>query len=432
MSQPAPTRRRWFLYGLVALIFATGVWYFGFHAEAPKGSGGPSFRMMRKANTAVPVRAVAVKRQPISVHLRAIGTVTPLNTVTVRPRVDGQLLSIAFTEGQQVKQGDVLVEVDPLPFQIRLAQVEGQHRQNLAQAQTVRADLERFKLLNQQTLVTQQQLEAQQALLTEKEGAIAASQALVDDARRQLAYTKVDAPISGRLGLRQVDVGNLVRSTDVSGIAVITQTKPISVLFTIPENDLQKVIEPLRRGEKLEVEAYDRTEKTRLAVGSLKTVDNQIDLSTGTLRLKAEFANDDEKLFPNQFVNVRMRVSTEADAIVVPTAVVQYGSRGTYVYMVNAESQATVRDVVLGPSDGNFQAVKSGLNPGDQVIIEGVDRLREGRPVTLVGDEAPKSPKGEGKGGRGEKGGKGGGGRGEKGEKGEKGGRGEKSGKSSS
>lgn len=429
MKHAVPSRRRWFLYGIVALTFLAGVWYFGFQAEAPKGSGGPSYRTMRKANTAVPVRAVPVERRAISVYLRAIGTVVPMNTVTVRPRVEGQLIGVNFTEGQEVKQGDVLVQIDPLPFQIKLAQVEGQQRQSLAQAQTARTDLERFKQLHQQTLVTQQQLEAQQALVAEKEGALAAGQALVDDARRQLDYTKVEAPIAGRLGLRQVDVGNLVRPTDAGGVAVITQTRPISVLFTIPENDLRKVVEPLRRGDQLEVEAYDRGDQARLATGVLKTVDNQIDLSTGTLRLKAEFANADERLFPNQFVNVRMRVDTVQDAVTIPSSVIQYGSRGTYVYVVSEESKATVRDVVLGATDGKFHAVKEGLKAGEQVIIEGVDRLREGRPVTLVGPDAPKAGKGgdgqKGRGGKGEKGG-----RGEKGGKGE--GKGDKSGKSSS
>jgi multidrug efflux system membrane fusion protein len=294
----------------------------------------------------------------------------------------------------------LLAEIDPLPYKIRLSQMEAQQRQNQAQLNTAKADLERFKKLHSQTLVTQQQLEAQQSLVAEREGAVAAEQALVDDARRQLAYTKVEAPIAGRLGLRQVDVGNLVRPGDAGGLVVITQTRPISVMLTVPENDLQKVVEPMRAGEPLTVEAWDRNDQNLLATGVLKTVDNQIDLATGTLRLKAEFANADEKLFPNQFVNVRLRVRTFKDALVVPTAAVQYGSRGTYVYLIGDEEKAKVRDVVVGPSDGATQSIAKGLEVGERVIVEGVDRLREGRVVVAVGDTPAPSAKGE----KGEKG----------------------------
>lgn len=387
--------RRWFLYSIVALAFAAGVWYLGFRAEPMKrpgyGFGGPRSKYFTQA---VPVRAVTVQRRDLSLHLNAIGTVVPLNTVTVRSRVDGPLLNVAFQEGQTVEEGQLLAEIDPLPYQIRLSQMEAQMRQNESQLRTAKSDLERIKPLQAQNLITQQQLEAQQALVAEKEGALAANQAQVDDARRQLAYTKIQAPISGRLGLRQVDAGNLIRAGDANGLVVITQTRPVSVTFTVPEIDLQKVLEPLRAGERLEVQAWDRSEKTVLASGALKTVDNQIDLATGTLRLKAEFANADDKLFPNQFVNVRMRVRTLKDAILVPSATIQFGSRGTYVFVVNEQTQAAVRDVVLGPADGDQQSITKGLEPGDKVILEGLDRLREGRPVILVGEETttPKKP----------------------------------------
>ena len=334
-----------------------------------------------------PVRAVAAQRADLPVYLRAIGTVSPFNTVTVRSRVEGELLKLAFIEGQEVTKGQLLAEVDAEPYRIRLAQMEAQLRQNQAQLQTVRNDLERFKQLSGQALVTQQQLEGQAALVAEREAAVAADQAQVEDVRRQLAYTKVEAPIAGRLGLRQVDVGNLVRPGDPDGIVVIKQTRPISVLFTVPEIDLQKVLDPLRAGESLRVEAWDRSEVSQLATGTLQTVDNQIELATGTLRLKAEFPNEDERLFPNQFVNIRLRVRTVKDAIVVPGAVVQFGSRGTYVFVINEKNEATVRDVVLGPADGMQQAIVKGLQVGELVALEGLDRLREGRLVTLVGDE---------------------------------------------
>jgi len=380
---PPPARRRWFLYAVVILIFGAAVWYFGTRAPAPVARS--SFRSSNSMPT--PVRAVAAQRADLPVYLRAIGTVSPFNTVTVRSRVEGELLKLAFVEGQEVKKGQLLAEVDAEPYRIRLAQMEAQLRQNQAQLQTVRNDLERFKQLSGQALVTQQQLEGQAALVAEREAAVAADQAQVEDVRRQLAYTKVEAPIAGRLGLRQVDVGNLVRPSDSDGIVVIKQTRPIAVLFTVPEIDLQKVVDPLRAGESLRVEAWDRSEVSQLATGVLQTVDNQIELATGTLRLKAEFANEDERLFPNQFVNVRLRVRTVKDAIVVPGAVVQFGSRGTYVFVINEKNEATVRDVVLGPADGMQQAIAKGLQVGELVALEGLDRLREGRLVTLVSDD---------------------------------------------
>ncbi len=420
-SAPSP-RRPWLLYGAVTLVFAAGVWYFGFRTDpAAAGAGRMSFRS-RSGSTATPVRVEPVQRRDLAVHLRAIGTVTPRNTVTVRSRVEGQLLKVHFQEGQQVTAGQLLAEIDPLPYEIRLAQAEARLRQNRAQLLTAKADLERVRQLHAQTLMSQQQLEAAQALVADREGAVAADQANVDDARRQLAYTRIEAPLAGRLGLRQVDAGNLIRPGDAGGIVVITQTRPINVLFTVPEQDLPKVLEPLRAGQGLPVEAWDRAEQQRLAAGLLNTVDNQIDLATGTVRLKAEFPNEDEKLFPNQFVNVRLRVRTFKDAVVVPVAAVQYGSRGTYVYLVTAEGLAAVRDVVLGPSEEGLQAVLQGLSGGERVVLEGIDRLREGRPVTIVAADGTVTPPPAGKGDKGGKGGKG-----EKSDSGGKGGKGEKS-----
>jgi multidrug efflux system membrane fusion protein len=380
-----------------------------------------SFRS-RSGSTATPVRVEPVLRRDLAVHLRAIGTVTPRNTVTVRSRVEGQLLKVHFQEGQQVAAGQLLAEIDPLPYEIRLAQAEARLRQNRAQLLTAKADLERVRQLHAQTLMSQQQLEAAQALVADREGAGAADQANVDDARRQLAYTRIEAPLSGRLGLRQVDAGNLIRPGDAGGIVVITQTRPINVLFTVPEQELPKVLEPLRAGQGLPVEAWDRAEQQRLAAGLLNTVDNQIDLATGTLRLKAEFPNDDEKLFPNQFVNVRLRVRTFKDAVVVPVAAIQYGSRGTYVYLVTEDSLAAVRDVVLGPAEEGMQSVLQGLSGGERVVLEGIDRLREGRPVTIVAADGTITPPPVGKGDKGGKGGKG-----EKADPGAKGGKGGKS-----
>lgn len=413
MSQ-APSRRRWFLYAAVALVFAGGVWYFSMRKPAAPMGMGAQWRQ-RNNNQATPVRAEVVQRRDLAVQLRAIGTVQPINIVTVRSRVEGELLSVAFTEGQAVEQGQLLAQIDPEPYRIKLAQMEAQLRQNAAQLRTAKADLERFQQLNGQALISSQQLEAQQALVADREGALAANQAQVDDARRQLAYTKIEAPIAGRLGLRQVDAGNLVRPSDTKGLVVITQTRPIAVAFTVPEMELRQVIDPLRAGEQMPVEAWDRNEQTLLATGVLRTVDNQIDLTTGTLRLKAEFPNADERLFPNQFVNVRLRVRTLSQVVAIPSAAVQFGSRGTYVFLVNEKNEATVRDIVLGAAEAPWQAVTKGLEAGDRVVIEGVDRLREGRPVLIVEKDGQSPPPpsanagGMGKGGPGAKGGKGGG-----------------------
>lgn len=342
---------------------------------------------MRSGTTPVPVKAGAVQQRDLPVYLKAIGTVVPLNTVTVRSRVDGQLLRVAFEEGQEVKKGQLLAEIDPASYKIQVAQAKGQQQQNLVQVKTARSDLQRFQQLHAQTLLTQQQLEQQQALVTEREGALAADDAAVANAQLQLAYTRIEAPIDGRLGLRQVDVGNLIRAGDTKGLVTITQTRPTAVMFTIPEMDLQKVLEPLRAGEKLVVEAWDRNAQKQLATGVLKSVDSQIEIATGTLRLKSEFPNQDELLFPNQFVNVKLRVQTLKNAIVVPGAAVQFGSRGTYVYVVNAKNEVNVRDIEMGPAEGAWQSIVKGLKPGELVVLEGTDRLREGRTVAVVPDK---------------------------------------------
>ncbi|RXK56162.1 MdtA/MuxA family multidrug efflux RND transporter periplasmic adaptor subunit [Oleiharenicola lentus] len=394
MSDKHPSsRRRWVLYVVIALVIAAGVWHFSSREKPTGNRWGPNPAWAGTSNSpAMPVRVVKAERRNLGIHLKAIGTVTPFNTVTVRSRVDGQLLKVAFDEGQQVEAGQLLAEIDPEPYRIALAQVEGRQQQNIAQLETARADLERFRQLYEKSLVTSQQMEAQQALVRQREGALAADKAAADDARLELTYTRIEAPISGRLGLRRVDAGNLVRANDTNGLVVITQTKPISVMFTVPEVDLAKVLEPMRAGEKLVAEAWDRSEQNLLATGVLTTVDNQIDLATGTVRLKAEFANADERLFPNQFVNVRLRVRTLADAVVIPAAAVQFGSRGTYVFVVNDKNQSTVREITLGPAEGQEQVVLSGLTPGEPVVLEGIDRLREGRNVVIVEDGVAVTP----------------------------------------
>jgi multidrug efflux system membrane fusion protein len=380
---------RWFLYGSVALGLAAAVWYFAFRAGPSKIRPAQPAWAGTEYPLPIPVRTVTAEAKNLPVTLKAIGTVTPLNTITVKSRVDGQLLRVAFKEGESVERGQLLAEIDPSSYRIALSQAEGQLKQNAARVKSARSDLERILDLHAKKLVTDQQREVQQALVSELEGALAVDQAQVDHARLQLAYTQVEAPIAGRLGFRRTDAGNLVRQSDAEGLAVITQTRPIAVRFTIPEVDLQRVLDPFRAGEALQVEAWDRNEKTVLATGVLKTLDNQIDIATGTLRLKAEFANEDERLFPNQFVNVRLRVRTLEQAVVIPSVAVQFGSRGTYVYVVNEAKKALIRDVVLGPTDGALQAITRGLKPSELVVLEGLDRLREGSSVVLANGTAP-------------------------------------------
>ncbi|HEX2099361.1 MAG TPA: MdtA/MuxA family multidrug efflux RND transporter periplasmic adaptor subunit [Candidatus Synoicihabitans sp.] len=381
--------RRRGLFAVVLLLLAGGVWYFGFRSPPPRELYPRPAWQGDAEQPPVPVRTVLTERKDLPVHLKAIGTVTPLNTVTVRSRVAGPLLRIEFTEGQQVRAGDLLAVIDPRPYEIRLAQTEAQWRQNLAQLTNARRDLERYQQLHERTLMTQQEMELQRTRVAELEAVAAADQAQVDDAKLQLSYTQIRAPISGRLGLRRVDVGNLIEPGNAEGIVVITQVRPVSVIFTVPENDLQQVLEPLRQGDTLTVEVWDRSERAQLARGVLRTVDNAINVATGTVRMKAEFPNKEERLFPNQFVNIRLRVRTLANAIVIPSAAVQFGSRGTYVYVIDGDNRAAVRELVLGVADGTQQSVVRGLNAGDAVVIEGLDRLREGRRVVLVDSPSP-------------------------------------------
>lgn len=394
MSVPSVprSRARWYLYAVVTVVVAASVWYLATRSAPKKqrypqpawaGTGQPPL---------VPVRTVVAQNQDLPVHLKAIGTVTALNTVVVKSRVDGQLLRVAFDEGGRVTKGQLLAEIDPASYRIALAEAEGQLRQAAAQAQSARSDLERIMTLHSNNLVTNQELDLQRALVAQREGALVTAQARVDDAQLQLDYTRIVAPIAGRAGMRAVDAGNLIKTNDADGVVTLTQTQPIAVVFTIPENDVSRVLEPFRAGEKLPVEAWDRTETRQLASGFLATIDNQIDIATGTLRLRAEFANDDDRLFPNQFVNVRLRVRTLQEAVVIPSAAVQFGARGTYVFVVDAQNKAVIRDIVLGPVEDGQQAVTKGLEAGDHVILEGLDRLREGSGVVLANDTPTPAP----------------------------------------
>lgn len=335
-----------------------------------------------------PVRVATAAREDLVVRIKALGTVTPLHTVTLRSRIDGELLRITFNEGQRVKAGDLLAEIDPRPYQVQLAQALGTQKQNLAELENAQAQLQRFHELQSRHFVSAQDLSDRQSRVRQLEGRRQSDQAAVDEARLQLQYTRIVAPVAGRMGLRNVDVGNLLRSGDADGLATITQTTPISVLFTIPESELAAVVEAVRGNPALTVEAWDREERRHLGNGTLSSLDNRIDTGTGTLKLRALFDNADESLFPNQFVNVRLQVSS-ADAVVIPDAAVQFGSKGTYVYVIDKDDASAMRPVTLGAADGERVAVLQGLQAGERVVVEGIDNLREGAKVEVVQHDAP-------------------------------------------
>jgi membrane fusion protein, multidrug efflux system len=415
-TTPAPRSRGWlWIVGLLLLVGAGYlIWYYNVgdrSQQRPAGFGGGRGRFGQPEST--PVRVVAVDKRNIDVELKALGTVTPLNTVTVRPRLNGELMKVYFTEGQRVAKDQVLAEIDARPYESALNQMLGQQRENEARLKNAQADLETYQRLYKELLITRQQVTSQEALVAQLQGTIQSNEAQVSNARLNLAYAKVRAPIEGRLGLRQVDAGNLVSSNDANGLVVITQTRPISVIFTVPETDLPAVRKAMRGVGRLTVEAWDRAETEKLANGTLSTVDNQIDTATGTIKLRAEFPNADDSLFPNQFVNIRLKVSTITDATTIPAAAVQRASFGTFVYGVKPDNTVTIRRITLGPTEAERVAVTAGLAAGDKIVLEGVDELTEGAKIEVIADgTAPKRPPRQpGAGGPGAGRGPGGGGR---------------------
>jgi multidrug efflux system membrane fusion protein len=382
----------WLVPLIVLCALAAGAYFFFFSAKPPGEQQRENKRGQDGMSRPVPVTGAPVTTGDINVYLNGLGSVTPLNTVTVRSRVDGQLMRVLFREGQIVKPGELLAEIDPRPFQVQLTQAEGQLARDVALLENARTDLARYQVLLEQDSIAEQQLATQAALVRQYEGAVKTDRGAVDNARLQLIYSRVTAPLGGRIGLRLVDPGNIVHATDTTGLVVITQLQPIAVIFTLPEDNLPAVMDKLQHGDKLVVDAYDRSGRTKLATGYLLTVDNQIDAATGTVKLKAQFANETYKLFPNQFVNVRMLLDVERGVTRMPTAGVQRGTQGTFAYVIKSDNTVTMRTIKLGPTEGDFAAVVSGLAPGEQVVVDGSDKLREGAKVEPISKDTTAAP----------------------------------------
>jgi multidrug efflux system membrane fusion protein len=398
MHAPASRSPRRWLVGLLILLLVAGLCWWLWPSTpvkntsmAPGKGGRPGFGAF---GGPVPVRVAPATVADFPVYLKALGTVTATNTVNVRSRVAGELVKVNFQEGQKVKAGDLLAEIDPRSYQIALQQAEGTLAQNLAQLKNAQIDLERYKGLYAEDSIAKQTLDTQAALVEQYQGTIKTNQAAVGDARLNLEFSKIRAPIGGRLGLRQLDVGNLVAANDTTALVVITQTQPITVAFTLPEAELSTVLARYRSGAKLAVEAWDRGDLKQQAVGVLSSLDNQIDTTTGTLKFKARFENQDEVLFPNQFVNVRLLADTLKDVVLAPSAAIQFGTEGSFVYVMDGDKKVRIRKLKVGASDGEHTVVIEGLAKGERVVLEGTDRLRDGSDVDVVNDssEVPATP----------------------------------------
>jgi membrane fusion protein, multidrug efflux system len=392
---------------VVAALAVGGYYYWEWRmAPSPMAAAGATKGGLRGPGgaTRTPVVALPATQGDIDVIVNGLGTVTPLRTVAVKSRVDGELVRVLFEEGQLVKEGQLLAEIDARPFQVQLQQAEGQLARDRALLENARLDLERYNTLFKQDSIAKQQVDTQASLVRQYEGAVRMDASQVDNARLQLAYARITAPVSGRLGLRQVDAGNIVHAGDQNGIVVITQLEPISVLFTVPQDLLPAVMKRLQSNEAIGVEAWDREQKAKLASGMLASADNQVDPQTGTVKLKARFDNSDRGLFPQQFVNVRMKLDTLHDTVIVPSAAVQRGSQGMFVYVVQPDNTVALRTVTLGPLDGQRQAISEGLKPGELIVTDGTDRLRPGSQVEVASArpeiKAPAGGPPGGKGGR--------------------------------
>jgi membrane fusion protein, multidrug efflux system len=388
------SRLHWVFWLLAVTIAAIGGHTYLTNADDKTPSSG-------QKGTSPPPQSVSVvtataRQGDIAIYLTGLGSVTPMNTVTVKSRVDGQLMKVLFQEGQVVGSGSLLAEIDPRPFEILRTQAEGQMARDQALLKNAQLDLQRYMTLVAQDSIPKQQLDTQEALVQQYKAMIKMDQGQIDNARLQLTYARITAPIGGRIGLRLVDPGNIVHASDAGGLAVITQLQPIGVVFSIPEDSLPPVLDQLKAGKQLTVEAFNREGTRKLATGRLLTVDNQIDPSTGTVRLKAEFPNRENELFPNQFVNARLLLDVKRGMTVVPAAALHRSSKETFVFLMKADQTVTVRPVKVGPAEGDDLSIEEGVLPGDSVVVEGAERLREGSMVELPaqGISLPRGGKG--------------------------------------
>ncbi len=376
-------KKKLWIAAFVLLLVGIAIFWFNSKPADEAGKSGGS-KHGNGDGKPLPVQAATAKSGDIDVSINALGTVTALTTATIKARVDGLLVRVPFREGQLTKEGDVLAEIDPRPFQVLLDQAKGQLIRDQALLDEAKLDLDRYRGLLAKDSIAKQQVDVQDALVRQDEGAVKMDRAQVDSAQLNLDFTHITAPVSGTLGLRQLDVGNMIHAADTNGLVVITQTQPIYVIFAIPADNIPAVQASLRSGETLSVDALDRDSKNKLATGKLLTIDNLINVSTGTVNFKAEFSNSDNKLFSNQFVNARLRLETLHNAILVPVAAIQRGTQGTFVYAVGQNQKVSIRPVTLGPVSGDIVAIEKGVAAGDQLVTDGADKLREGAEVKVT------------------------------------------------
>ena len=371
------TRRHLIVLAAAVAAFAAAAWLL-----TPKATPAPKGRS-RSGGGTNSVAAIRAQAGEMPIVVNGLGTVTPLATVTVQSQISGQITQIAFREGQRVKRGDPLIQIDPRPYQVALEQAQGALTRDLALLENSRIDLKRYEMLFKQDSIAEQQLATQRSLVAQHEGTVQTDRAQIDAARLNLTYCHIVSPVDGRVGLQQVTLGNYVTPATPNGLVVITQIKPIAVVFPLPEDQIQPILEQLHAGKTLTATAYDRGHNIRLAAGTMSTIDSQIDTTTGTVKLKALFPNADERLFPNQFVNVDLLLDTLHGATLIPQAGIQRGAPGTYVYVVNEDNTVSVRKVTLGPADAENVTIASGVTLGEFVVVDGADRLREGAKVAL-------------------------------------------------